>query len=118
MAPAHYSNRWTGDSQNGGNLPIARGTESTGVLKGEEASMSQIHKRSPSEQTGLPVGRVSKPVSMEATWKRTLKTARQLEWIIQARLKEPALTPKEARTLKDLLLEAKAIQSLRLGGKR
>jgi hypothetical protein len=55
---------------------------------------------------------------METTWERTLETAKRLEWIVQARLRKPTLTPKEARTLRDILDDARTIQSLRLGEKR
>ena len=80
--------------------------------------MSCVHVKRQSRQTDLSKGREDEPISMDTTWERTLGTAKKLEWIVQARLKEPALTPKEARMLREILCDAKTIQSLRLGGKR
>ena len=97
---------------------MERGTDSLGLLKGERASMSQIHKSSQPGQTGLSTGRARKPVSMEATWERTLRKAKMLEEVAQERLKEPTLIPTEARMLRDILSDARIIQSLRPGRER
>jgi hypothetical protein len=54
---------------------------------------------------------------MEATWERTLRKAKMLEEVAQERLKEPII-PTEARMLRDILSDARIIQSLRPGRER
>ncbi|GEM_PF-4478825 len=80
--------------------------------------MSRVHVKRQSCQSDLSKRKEGEPISMETTWERTLETAKRLEWIVQARLRKPTLTPKEARTLRDILDDARTIQSLRLGEKR
>ena len=89
-----------------------------GVLKADGASMSRVRVKRQSRQTDLSKGREDEPIAMDTTWERTLRTAKKLEWIVQARLKEPALTPKEARMLREILGDARTIQSLGPGEKR
>ncbi|MDR3682938.1 MAG: hypothetical protein P4L11_04335 [Geothrix sp.] len=80
--------------------------------------MSRAQGAGPSRETGPAKGREGESTPMESTWERTLRTATRLEGIILARLKDPALTPKEERVLRELLQEARIIQALAPDGGR